>query len=108
MNDTILSTTKKLLGLDEEYDVFDSDILIHINTVITILNRIGVGPREGFVIDSNTTWSDYLNDESLFESVKTYIYLKVRKIFDPPQGGVSSSMDDIIRELEFTLQITAD
>lgn len=108
MDDTILGTIKKLLGIPTDYDVFDVDIIIHINTVITILNRIGVGPTEGFAIDSTTTWSDYLSDDLLYESVKTYIYLKVRKIFDPPQGSAINSMDELIRELEFTLQITAD
>lgn len=109
MDDTILSTIKKLIGIDEDYKVFDTDLIIHINTVITILNRIGIGPTEGFVIDSTTTWQDYLGDDTkLFESVKTYIYLKVKKIFDTPQGSVLTSMDEIIRELEFTLQITAE
>lgn len=110
MEDSILLTIKKLLGLSEDYDVFDMDIIIHINMVFNILNQMGVGPKEGFIIsDKNDTWHDYVNDSRKLEMVKTYIYLKVRQIFDP---GTSSALNNAIEaqisELEWRLSVQVD
>ena len=83
--ESILTSIKKLLGLGAEYTHFDPDIIMHINTVFFDLNRIGVGPEEGFMIeDDTTTWLDYIPDQAKFEAVKTYVYIKVKLVFDPP------------------------
>lgn len=93
MTDSILTSVKKMLGIDEEYEQFDADIIMHINSVFSILNELGVGPSTGFVIeDSSTTWEDYSTDNvdpSKLSLVKSYMFLKVRLIFDPP---ISSSV----------------
>ena len=108
--DSILDTIKKLLGPTQDYTYFDQDIIIHINTAIMSLTDIGVGPKEGFSIKSNAeVWSDFISDIENFEAVKTYIYLKVKLIFDPP---LSSSVVEIynkqIDELEWRLNSRVD
>lgn len=108
--DSILLTIKKLLGFTPDYDAFDTDIIININMVFNILNQLGVGPVEGFFITGpNETWDQYISDMRKFEMVKTYIYLKVKQIFDP---GTSSALNNAIeaqvKELEWRLSVQAD
>ena len=105
MNDSILTSIKKLLGITEEYEHFDQDIIIHINSVFMILNQLGVGPSNGFSItDKTAVWSDFISEGANLESVKSYIYLKVRLLFDPPTtSAVMESMNRMICELEFRL-----
>lgn len=105
-NEKILTSIKKLLGIYEENTDFDSDILIHINSVITILNQLGVGPTEGFTVDENTEWSDYISDNSKLNSVKSYIYLKVKMVFDPPMSSaIRDANVQMIDELEWRLNL---
>lgn len=110
MNDSILTTIKKALGLAEEYTVFDPDIIMHINTVFMILNQLGVGPEEGFYIeDESSTWDDYIDEDDDLQAVKSYISLKVKLLFDPPlSSSVEKSYKDSISELEWRLNINAD
>ena len=110
MNDSILTSIKKMLGITEEYTHFDQDIIIHINTVLMILRQLGVGPKEGFAItDSYETWGDFLTDNKDIEAVKTYVYLKVRLLFDPPlSSAVTESINRSINELEWRLNIAVD
>lgn len=108
---SILYSVKKMLGLQPEYEEFDTDIIININNAIMILNQIGVGPDEDFfVIDSEQTYADYLGDGSKETSmVKQYLYLKTRLGFDPPENSsVASSMKEMISELEWRLNVQAD
>lgn len=109
MTDSILNSIKGLLGIDESEKGFDSDIIMHINSVFMVLNQLGVGPDEGFTIsDDSAAWSDFLGGDKSLEGVKTYAYMKVRMIFDPPTS--SSVMDSIKRsidEFEWRLNITA-
>lgn len=108
--DSILTSIKKLLGITEEYKHFDQDIIMHINSVFMILTQMGVGPEEGFTIsDSTTTWSEFTNDDKKIEAVKSYVYLKVRLLFDPPaSSSVMEAMNRSISELEWRLNIAAD
>lgn len=108
--ESILISIKKLLGINADYEHFDSDLIIHINSVFMILNQLGVGPPEGFTItNSSSTWSDFVSDTTKIESIKTYIYLKVRLVFDPPQSSaVLSSMERTISELEWRLNVAVD
>ena len=100
--ESILTSIKKLLGITEEYDQFDPDIIMHINSVFMILTQLGVGPAEGFSIEDDTAvWTDFIQDVKKLESVKTYIYLKVKLVFDPPlSSAVIESMNRLINELE--------
>ena len=110
MSDSILNSIKKLLGLTEDYHYFDADILMHINTAFMVLYQLGVGPSIPFSIsDSSAKWSDFMGTSTDINGIKTYIYLKVRLVFDPPQS--SAAMEAIkqnIAELEWRLNVTAD
>lgn len=108
--ESILTSIKKLLGIAEEYDHFDPDIIMHINTVFVILTQLGVGPSGGFRIEGeDAEWSDYLADNMLLENVKSYMAMKVRLMFDPPQSSaVMESMNRIISELEWRISVTVD
>ena len=110
MDDSILDSIKKILGMPPDYDAFDTDLVIHINSVFGILAQLGVGPAGGFSISDNTTlWKAYLGDSKDLEMVKSYIVLKVRLIFDPPTiGAVMDAMKEQIRELEWRLNVQVD
>ena len=108
--ESILNSIKKMLGLDENYTAFDADIIIHINSVFMILNQLGVGPDGGYKIeDATNTWDEFTSGDLSIEAVKSYIYLKVRLIFDPPQNSsLMQAMQSQINELEWRLNITAE
>ena len=108
--DSILTSIKKLLGITEEYTNFDSDIIMHINSVFMILNQMGVGPSNGFRIeDKSATWDEYITEEDDLDAVKSYIHLKVKLLFDPPQGGaVMQAHKEMINELEWRLNVNAE
>lgn len=110
MEDSILLTTKKQLGIADEDHGFDMDIIIDINTVFGILTQLGVGPKEGYAIsDESTQWSDYLQNNALLEMVKTYMYLKVRMIFDTPtSGSMNSAHEQLIQEMEWRINVMVD
>lgn len=107
---SILDSTKKMLGLDADYDAFDLDIIIHINSTFAQLAQIGVGPDDGFEIEDNSTlWVEYLGANKLINSVKSYMYLKVRMLFDPPTTSFDlSAKQEQIKELEWRLNVAAD
>lgn len=108
--ESILTSIKKLLGITEEYKNFDSDLIIHINSVLSVLNQLGIGPKEGFIIkDDTAVWTDFIVGETTIELVKTYVYLKVKLIFDPPlSSAVIESMKETIKEFEFRSLIAVD
>lgn len=111
MIESILTSIKKLLGIEESYEYFDADIIMHINSVLAILVQLGVGPSEGFSISGkDETWSDFLGvDSANLEGVKTYVYMKVRLIFDPPTTAAAiDSMNRLVNEFEWRLNVTAD
>lgn len=109
--ESILTSVKKMLGITEDYEHFDSDIVMHINSVFMILSQLGVGPTNGFtILDKSNTWDEFLpTDNKNFEAVKTYMYLKVRLIFDPPlSSAVMEAMKQMINELEWRLNAEAE
>lgn len=105
--DSILTSIKKLLGIAAEYNHFDTDIIMHINTVFLSLNQIGVGPSDPASITSEMdTWEGIFGDMKNIEAVKTYTYLKVRMIFDPPASStVLEAMNRQASELEWRLNV---
>lgn len=109
-NDSILVSIKKLLGLASDYHEFDSDIIIHINSVFSTLQQLGVGPAEGFSITSEQeTWTDYIGENKQINNVITYVYLKVRQYFDPPtNSSILNAQQEFIRELEWRLNVAVD
>ena len=111
MEESILTSIKKLLGMTEDYTNFDTDIIIHINSAFMVLNQLGVGPSDGFSIeDDSATWDEYIpEDDKRLEAIKTYIYLKTRLVFDPPQSGtVMDALKQSIHEYEWRLNVQAD
>lgn len=109
MEQSILNTIKKMIGptIDDTY--FDTDIIIHINSVLSILNQLGIG-RQGFTVSDNTAlWSDFIEDSTDLEAIKSYVYLRVKLLFDPPlNSSVVASMEKTISELEWRMNVTAE
>jgi hypothetical protein len=108
--DSILTSIKKLLGIEEKYTQFDQDIIIHINSALMALNQLGIGPTAGFTITDDTAiWSDVLGESINLEAIKSYIYMKVRLIFDPPTSSfVLDAIDNQIKELEWRLIVQVE
>lgn len=107
---SILTSIKKMLGITEEYEHFDTDIIIHINTAIATLTQLGIGPQQGFTVtDKDDIWSDFISDDPRLEMVKSFIYLKVKLLFDPPASSVVvDAIKQSIQELEWRLVVTAE
>lgn len=107
MENSILISTKKILGLAEDYTAFDLDIITHINTAFSTLTQLGVGPVEGFMIeDERAEWDDYLNDDNQLNSVRSYVFLRVRQLFDPPTTSyLIDAMEKQIEQLEWRLNV---
>lgn len=108
--ESILNSVKKMLGIMPDYTVFDEDIIMHINSVFFVLNQLGIGPSAGYSIKDDTNiWNEFISERTDIESVKSYIYLKVKLLFDPPSS--SALLDAINRqiiELEWRLSISQD
>lgn len=107
MEPSILISTKKILGISANYDAFDLDVLTHINASFSILNQLGVGPVDGFFIEDETAvWDDFVVPENQKNLVKTYIFLKVRMLFDPPATSfLISAAERQIQEYEWRLNV---
>lgn len=108
--DSILTSIKKLLGIDESYEIFDPDIIMHINSVFMVLRQMGVGPPGGFSIsDDSAVWTDYIPEIEKIEAVKTYIAMKVRLVFDPPtSSALLDALKQSIQEYEWRLNVEAE
>jgi hypothetical protein len=105
MEESILKSTKKILGLADNYTPFDLDVITHINAAFSILDQLGVGPPGGFVIDDETElWSDYTAPPNQLHLIKTYVFLKVRMLFDPPTTSfLIEATNNQLREYEWRL-----
>lgn len=110
MDDSILDTIKKSLSIDPDDTAFDTDILMHVNSVFSDLNRLGVGPLDGFEITDRTTgWSTYTGADKNLNAVKTYMYLRVRLLFDPPATSFHlDSWSKQVDKYEFLLTVQVD
>lgn len=111
MNTSILNSIKKLLGLDPEYTPFDQDVIMHINAVLRILNQLGVGSETLRVSGADETWDQFLtgSSDANLDDVITYVYLRVRLLFDPPASGiVTEAIKETINELTWRLNVAVD
>lgn len=111
--ESILNTIKKMLGIPEEYEVFDSDIIIHINSVFSILKQLGIGPKNGYMItDKSNTWGEFFDGIDISRNevnqVESYIYLRVKLLFDPPNNSSLESYKELIKEFEYRMYVTTD
>lgn len=102
---SILDEIKDSLDISDEYTAFDNTLIMHINAVFSTLSQLGIGPNEGFEISDNTaTWEDFLAGDPRYNSVKTYVYMKVRLAFDPPSTSFAiTSLENQAREIEWRL-----
>lgn len=106
--ESILVSVKKMLGITDEYKHFDADLIMHINTAFMILSQLGVGPDGFSISDETATWAEYLPDIAKLEAVRTYVYLKVKLVFDPPLNAtVTACYEKTISELEYRLSVAA-
>lgn len=107
--ESILTSTKKLLGIAEEYTHFDADIVMHVNSVLAILTQLGVGPPGGFAIeDASATWEDFMGNDPRLSLVKSYVHQKVRLLFDPPlSSAVTEVLNRMTAELEWRITAAA-
>ena len=105
MESSILISTKKVLGVSENYTAFDADIIMHINAAFGLLSQLGIGAVEGFEIeDEDTEWSDFIPQSPILSLVRTYVFLKVRLLFDPPGTSfLLNSMTEQVKEYEWRL-----
>lgn len=110
VEESILKTIKGLLGPDDDYTVFDPDIIVFINSALATLTQIGVGPSGGFrIAGEDETWDDFIGDREDIDSVKEYIYMKVKMAFDPPTSSfVMSAYQDACNELIWRLNVAVD
>ena len=108
--DSILTSIKKLLGIAEEYEHFDQDIILHVNSAFSVLTQLGVGPEEGFRIeDASAIWSEFLFDNPRLEFVKTFVHLKVKLGFDPPLSSAAiEAINRQISELEWRINVVVE
>lgn len=108
--ESILNSVKKMIGIDQDYTVFDVDIITHTNTAFSILHQLGVGPDEGFEVTDNTqTWTDFMGDDPRLNFVKSWVTLKVKMLFDPPQSSaLIDSANRLLNELEWRINVSVD
>ncbi len=106
---SILTSIKKTLGI-VDYDFFDADIIMHINSVFSDLNQIGIGPENGFcIVDETSVWNDFLSDSKQLQNVKSYMLLRVKLLFDPPSNStVLASYEKQITEFAYRMYVTSD
>lgn len=107
MEDSILKSTKKILGMDPGYTPFDLDVLTHINSVFSTLHDLGVGPVEGFAVeDDSATWTQFEPNVIQRNAIRTYVFLRVKLLFDPPQTSFNiNAIQEQIKELEWRLSV---
>jgi hypothetical protein len=107
MSPSILNSTKKVLGLAEDYTVFDQDVIVFINSAFSTLNQLGLGPVEGFwITGEDEEWDDYPVEPAALGMVRSYVFLKTRVLFDPPNlSYLATAMQQQIEEMEWRLNI---
>lgn len=107
---SILISIKKLLGIQSDYPHFDPDLILCINSALAILTQLGVGPDEGFTIaDDSATWQDFAGNDPRIEMMKSFVHLRVRLLFDPPQNAsLTDAIEKMAKELEWRVQVAAE
>ena len=108
--ESILTSIKEMLGMGANYDHFDHQLVAHINTALTLLTGLGVGPSEGYLIrNKEDKWTDFVPENPKLESIKTYVYLNVKMLFDPPVSAAAiDAIERSIKKLEWLINVTAD
>lgn len=109
METSILDTIKQMLGIEKECTAFDSELIVHINSVFMSLAQLGVGNSSFYISGSSETWNNFFGSSYDYEAAKTYMYMKVRLAFDPPSNSfVVDSMERQCNEYEWRLYANAE
>lgn len=110
MEEKILKSIKQMLGIPEAHSAFDFELKMHINSAVATLTQLGVGPEAGLEVSDQTTWSVLLQDEQKLSMAMSYLFLKVKMLFDSAQmtAHVIRAYEDQIKELEHRLQVASD
>ena len=106
-DDSILSSVKKTLGIPEDHEEFDQDIKLHINSTFAKLYQMGVGPRDTvyYIEDKNNQWTEFIQDKKNLEMVRSFMYIEVRLMFDPPTASLLTSLQERQKEYEWRLTV---
>lgn len=105
----VLESVKKWIGPSVEYDYFDSDILMHINSYFAVMTQCGIGPLDGFIVTDTTEWTDFLPEGTVLEMAKQYVQLRTRLTFDPPTSSfVADSLKKNADEMEWRMYVQTD
>lgn len=110
MENSILKSIKEASGVNLDDSAFDGELILHTNTAFMTLRQIGVGPEIAFSIEDDTsTWNDFIDDDKLLPMVKSYVALKVRRLFDPPtSSSLDTALENVLNEYEWRLNIEGD
>ena len=107
---SILDDTKKLLGLDSSYTAFDTDVIVHINTVLSIISQLGLGSDGGMsIVDNTVTWTNLFGSDPTLNYIKSYVFMRVKMMFDPPQTSFAiEAYNNQIKELEWRINVNRE
>lgn len=107
---SILISVKKMLGIDKSYTPFDSEIVMHINGVLSTLTQLGIGPEKGFHISGESErWEDFMGKDDRLNDVRSYVYLRIRLLFDPPASGFGvTAIQEQLKELTWRINVTRE
>ena len=110
MEESILKTIKQLIGCPDDFEQFDLDLIVHINSAFATLTQLGVGPKEGYrITGADNEWSEFEDDIQKLSLIKDYVYIKTRLLFDPPtSGSLMDSLKEQLKEMEWRLYILYD
>ncbi len=110
MEESILKTIKQLIGCPDDFEQFDLDLIVHINSAFATLTNLGVGPKEGYrITGADNAWSEFEDDAQKLSLIKDYVYIKTRLLFDPPiSGSLMDSLKEQLKEMEWRLYILYD
>lgn len=110
LSDSILTSEKKLLGITEDYEEFDAELIVHINTIFGTLEQLGINSGTKFKIqDKFAVWTDFISDSEMIEEIKSYMYLRLRLLFDPPANSfVVNAFQEQIKEFEWRINVKGD
>lgn len=110
VSESILTSIKKQLMIDQDYTYYDPDIILNVNTAFNVLNQLGCGPEDGFEIkDDSTTWEEYTNNNKCLNMVKSYIFIYCKIVFDPPTSSFAlDALKEQLKELTFRINVQVD
>ena len=110
MEESILKTIKQLIGCPDDFEQFDLDLIVHINSAFATLTHLGVGPKEGYrIIGADNVWSEFEDNAQKLSLIKDYVYIKTRLLFDPPtSGSLMDILKEQLKEMEWRLYILYD